>query len=802
MADCLRALESGPAAFHALKDAPLATLLSAANALRERGHGARISYSRKVFLPVTHLCRDTCRYCTFAKPPRRGQQIYMREAEVLDVARKGAAMGCREALFTLGDNPEARWKESREALDELGFASTMDYVAHLAKRVIEETGLLPHLNPGLMDGARMAELRAVSPSMGLMLESISPRLMERGGPHYGCPDKEPVARLKTIEAAGRTRTPFTTGLLIGIGETREERIEALEALYDLHAQYGHIQEIIIQPFRAKPRTRMHDAPEPSEDELLWTLAAARIIMGPGANIQTPPNLSPDGLQHLIEAGVNDLGGISPLTPDFVNPEAPWPHLGALATHLAEHGYELAERLTIYPEYAAAPDRWLHPAIAPRIRVATDGAGWPREDDWITGQSREAPDWAKLADQAQPRRSSVATVLARVQSDARPSEADIAALFDARGGDYRDVCNAADAQRRQQNGDTVSYVVTRNINYTNVCTYSCGFCAFSKGRVAPELRSAPYEVEYAEISRRAAEAWDRGGTEVCLQGGIHPSYDGQTYLDILAAAKAGAPNIHVHAFSPLEIMHGAGARGISVRDYLQELKAAGLGSVPGTAAEILDDEARALLCPDKLTADEWISVMRDAHSVGLKSTSTIMFGHVDNYTQWARHLLRLRDLAEETGGFTEFVPLPFVADEAPMHRKGKSRRGPTFREAVLMHAVARLVLGRFIPNIQTSWVKMGPEGALHCLNAGANDIGGTLMNETITRSAGAQHGQERPPLEMEALIASAGRTPRLRTTLYADAPNERRETAIRAPELLPIQQTPAARRKRQAARAET
>lgn len=774
-----------------LSNAGLDDLMAAASAIRDRMHGPRISYSRKVFLPVTHLCRDVCRYCTFARPPRRGQTAYMTEVEVLESARKAAALGCREALFTLGDQPEVRWRDARVALHEMGFPTTLAYVAHLARRVHEETGLLPHINPGVMSDDDITALRPVSASMGLMLESASDRLMARGGPHFGCPDKAPTVRLATLAAAGRARVPFTTGLLIGIGETFGERLDALQQVEALHSRYGHIQEVIIQPFRAKPGTAMAKAPEPPIEDLLRTIAAARLMLPAEVSVQAPPNLAPEDLRRLIDAGINDLGGISPLTPDFVNPEAPWPHLDALAGRLQAMGRTLTERLTIYPRYARSAADWTAPSMTPSVLRAVDGEGWPREDDWLTGVSPEPPMWISgpSSTRTPVARGGVHDIVTRAARGKRLSESDIAALFAARGDDFHAVCAAADRVRADVAGDRVSYVITRNINYTNVCTYSCRFCAFSKGKVADDLRGAPYEVELAEIGRRAAEAWARGATEVCLQGGIHPGFTGETYLEILNAVRAAAPGIHVHAFSPLEVLHGATSLGLPVQEYLRTLKAAGLGSLPGTAAEILDDEVRHIICPDKLTTDQWLSVMRDAHEVGLRSTATIMFGHVDGYQHWARHLLRLRDLQVETSGFTEFVPLPFVAAEAPIFRKGASRIGPTFREAVIMHAVARLALHPAFANIQTSWVKMGVAGAGYCLAAGANDIGGTLMNETITRSAGARHGQEATADRLESVILAANRTPRLRTTLYGDASQERRATALAAPELSPSRETP-------------
>lgn len=768
-------------------------LIESAGKRRREGHGERITYSRKVFVPLTKLCRDTCRYCTFAVSPRPDVPAFLSVDEAVAIARQGCEQGCREALLTLGDQPEARWPQARDALDAMGFASTLDYVAHVAAAIRRETGLLPHLNPGLMTDSDLAALRPLAPSMGIMLEGIAPALMARGGAHHGCPDKEPGRRLATIEAAGRHAIPFTSGLLIGIGETRGERVEALLELRDLHRRYGHIQEIIIQPFRAKPGTRMAEAPEPSDDELLWTIAAARLLFGPAANIQSPPNLAPAILEAMIAAGVNDLGGISPVTRDHVNPEAPWPEIMALDKRLAAAGHRLCERLTIYPAYVREARRWVDPKLVGPVLAEVDGDGMPRTDGWVSGETPDMPKWAAASAPSTLRSDEIRAALRQAEAGSL-DEGAIVALFSARGGDFTDICATADRMRQSLTGDDVSYVVTRNINYTNLCTFGCGFCAFSKGRVADDLREAPYRVSLEEIGRRAAEAWERGATEVCMQGGIHPAYTGQTYLDIVAAAKRGAPDIHIHAFSPLEIQSGARALNIGIGDYLVELKAAGLGSLPGTAAEILDDDVRDILCPDKIRTDEWLEVVRTAHGLGIPTTSTIMFGHVDGYPHWARHLLRLRALQRETGGLTEFVPLPFVAREAPIFRRGQARRGPTFREAVLMHAVARLTFGALLPNIQTSWVKMGPAGGQFCLNAGANDFGGTLMNETITRSAGASHGQEMSAGRFEALIRAIGRTPRQRTTLYGNAGADRQAAASRAGALEPVRYEPAVTRR--------
>ncbi len=763
----------------ALVDCDLNALMRAAARRRDAAHGTIVSYSRKVFIPLTKLCRDVCHYCTFAQPPRRNERAYLSIDEVLAIARAGRAAGCKEALFTLGDKPELRYRSAAEELARLGHATTISYLAAAARAVLAETGLLPHLNPGDLTSSDLADLRAVSVSQGLMLESASERLCARGGAHYGSPDKHPVARLASIRTAGEQRVAFTSGILIGIGETREERIDSLIALRASNDVYGHIQEIIIQNFRPKAGTRMANAPAPSLDELLWTIALARLLFEPSMNIQAPPNLTPGALRHLVDAGINDWGGVSPVTPDHVNPEAPWPHLDALKRATNAAGKELVERLAIYPAFARQPDKWVDPALQTRLLQCIDGDGWPRSDEWSPGTVAGVPACPALSGPSQRTGPELRKIIIKASGGTALSEAEIVRLFRARGDEFALVCNAADELRAKVNGDVISYVVTRNINYTNICYFKCQFCAFSKGKMSENLRGRPYDLSLDEVARRAGEAWLRGATEVCMQGGIHPSYTGARYIDICKAVKDAAPDIHVHAFSPLELHQGAATLGIHIETFLQRLKAAGLGTLPGTAAEILDDEVRAVLCPDKIRTEQWLNVMRTAHRAGLKSTTTIMFGHMDHYEHWARHLLRIRALQAETGGFTEFVPLPFVHMEAPIYRKGRARRGPTFREAVLMHAVARLALHPLITNIQTSWVKMGPEGVKACLRAGANDLGGTLMDESITRAAGASHGQEMTPVEMEDIIRSLGRRPRQRTTLYGAAAKSRREASFAA-----------------------
>jgi FO synthase len=759
-------------AYAMVEMADLSGLMDLASRRRDAFHGRTVSYSRKVFIPLTQLCRDVCHYCTFAHTPKKNVKAFLTREEVLAIARAGKQAGCKEALFTLGDKPELRYRVAREELDRLGHPTTLSYLAEMAEAVFAETGLLPHVNPGLLTAEDIAMLRKVSISQGIMLESVSERLCGKGGPHFGSPDKIPAARLETMRLAGEQRVPFTTGILIGIGETRAERVASLLALRDLNDAHGHIQEIIIQNFRPKPGTRMADVEAPSLDEHLWTIAVARLLFDPGMNVQAPPNLSPGALNRLVAAGINDWGGVSPVTPDHVNPEAPWPHLRVLDAATRAAGKVLTERLAIYPEYASRAKPWVDERLRPALLDRIDAEGWPRTDEWSPGDPGRPPEseTRRLAPSfvAEPG-AAVRAVLDRLSHGEPAREEDIVTLFRARGDDVTAICRAADDLRRRVNGDVVSYVVTRNINYTNICYFKCQFCAFSKGKLSENLRGRPYDLSMEEVAGRVREAWERGASEVCMQGGIHPSYTGQKYLELCAAVKSAVPGMHMHAFSPLEIHQGAHTLGIGVAEFLGRLKQAGLGTLPGTAAEILDDEVRAELCADKINTEQWLDVMRTAHGLGFRSTATIMFGHIDRYEHWARHLLRIRDLQIETGGFTEFVPLPFVHMEAPIYLKGRARRGPTFRETLLMHAVSRLVLHPHITNIQVSWVKLGPEGIRHCLSAGVNDLGGTLMDETISRSAGASHGQEMTPQMMEATIRSAGRVPRQRDTLYRDAP---------------------------------
>ncbi len=750
--------------------------MRAAAGVRDRLFGPRVSYSRKVFIPLTKLCRDNCGYCTFARAPVPGERAYLTPEEVLAVARAGAEAGCKEALFTLGDKPEKRYPEARRELREMGFETTIEYLVHACRLVLEETGLLPHANPGVLLEEEVRALREVSVSQGIMVEQVSERLLGREMAHWASPDKVPARRLETLGAAGRLRVPFTTGLLIGIGETLEDRVDTLLAIREQHERHGHLQECIVQNFRAKPGTRMHGAPEPSEDEMLATIALARLLLPGDMTVQAPPNLA-EGTQpasngtppyaRYIDAGINDWGGVSPVTPDHVNPERPWPHLAELERATEAKGYLLLERLALHPAYALDAEEWVDALLRSRVWAAMDAEGFARAETWAPGTTEDVPV-VTVREVRGRRPSKMRPEFVRALAGAGErdlTEEEIALLFTARGTELSELCGVADELRRAVNGDEVTYVVNRNINYTNQCYFRCRFCAFSKGPKSLNLRGDPYLLDAAEVAHRAREAWEKGATEVCMQGGIHGQFTGKSYLEYLRAVKEEVPGMHVHAFTPLEVSQGARTLGVSIEEFLRELKEAGLGTLPGTAAEILDDEIREIICPDKVNTAEWSEVMRTAHALGLRSTTTIMFGHVEGPVNWARHLLVLRDIQAETGGFTEFVPLPFVHMGAPLFLQGRSRKGPTFAEAVKMHAVGRIALHGYIDNVQVSWVKMGAEGAKLCLEAGCNDLGGTLMNENISRAAGANHGQEMLPEELEAMIREIGRAPRRRTTLY-------------------------------------
>jgi FO synthase len=743
---------------------PIDELTALARAVRDGAHGRRVTFSPKVFIPLTMLCRDRCGYCTFAKAPARLASPYLTPEEVLAIARAGQAAGCHEALFTLGERPELRYAVARDWLDANGFASTVDYLARVCGLVLEETGLLPHANAGALYPDELAQLRPVAASQGMMLESLAEGLAA----HRGAPDKDPARRLATLEAAGELAIPFTTGILVGIGDDRATQLAGLHAIAAAHARHGHVQEVIVQNFLPKPGTAMATADPCPPADLVWAIAAARLVLPPDVHVQAPPNLS-DDLGPLLDAGIDDWGGVSPVTADHVNPERAWPALSVLRAATEAAGHVLAPRLTVYPSFAHDPERWLDPEMRFRVLDASDAEGLARDATWCSGGEEPPPDLLGAGAPHGPSRASggaVAEVLDGVALGHEVGEAEIVTLFGARGPDVRLVAEAADGLRREAVGDAVTYVHNRNINYTNVCTFKCRFCAFSKGPLSLNLRGAPYLLELDEITRRVAEAVEDGATEVCLQGGIHPSFDGDYYLHVLDAVRQGSPDIHIHAFTALEVTEGARRSGVPLADYLVRLREAGLKTLPGTAAEILDDEVRAVLCPDKVSTDEWLEAHRTAHAVGLRSNITIMFGSVEQPVSWARHIVRTRALQRETGGFTEFVPLPFVHMAAPIYLQHRSRRGPTFREALLMHAVARIAYRGDIDNIQVSWVKMGAEGARQVLAAGANDLGGTLMDENISRAAGARHGQRMGVEDLEAIVAPLGRPLVQRSTLYA------------------------------------
>jgi FO synthase len=740
-------------------------LLAAARRVRDASYGTRVTFSPKVFIPLTMLCRDRCGYCTFAKPPSRVSAPYLNLDDVLDLARRGARAGCHEALFTLGERPEDRYPAAATWLRQAGHSSTIEYLAEAARAVRDETGLLPHSNAGALSEAELGMLRPVTASQGMMLESLNPVL----ACHRGSPDKTPARRLATLEAAGRLQIPFTTGVLVGIGDSRGDRLTALRAIADSHRRHGHVHEVIVQNFLPKPGTSMHSSPACPPDEHLWTVAAARLLLPADVHVQAPPNLTED-FGVLLDAGIDDWGGVSPVTADHVNPERAWPGLDRLRSVTEERGHVLAPRLALHPEWAAEPSRWLDEAMRFAVLDRSDAEGLGRDSIWCSGSDATPPSLVGPGTpgaNGERRRSlgRVADVLAGVVRGEVVGEREIVTLFSARGPEVNAVAEVADDLRRQAVGDVVTFLANRNINYTNVCTFKCRFCAFSKGPLSLNLRGSPYLLELSDITSRVAEAESLGATEVCLQGGIHPSFDGDYYLEVLRAVRAASERIHIHAFTALEVHEGARRLGEDLETYLLKLKAAGLKTLPGTAAEILDDEIRAVLCPDKIGTDRWLEVHRTAHGIGLRSNVTIMFGAVESPLSWARHIVASRALQNETGGFTEFVPLPFVHMAAPLYLQHRARRGPTFREALLMHAVGRISYHGAIDNIQASWVKMGAQGARQLLQSGCNDLGGTLMDENISRAAGATHGQMMDREGFSAIVEPLGRPLEQRTTLY-------------------------------------
>jgi FO synthase len=747
-----------------------------------------ITYSPKVFIPLTSLCRDRCGYCTFAKAPHRVESPYLSTESILEVANAGSAAGCHEALFTLGEYPEFRYPQAREWLDQNGFTSTVDYLVAAAQEVLDATGLLPHANAGALDHADLSSLRLVSPSQGMMIESLNPDLAA----HRGAPDKTPERRLATLNAAGELKIPFTTGILVGIGESREDRVAALEAIATAHEKYGHVQEVIVQNFVPKQDTQMRNWPACSPQEFLETIAIAREILPASVHLQAPPNLT-DDLDTLLESGIDDLGGISPITADFVNPEKPWPSLELLRDRVEASGRTLVPRLTIYPEFVRDPETWIAPELRFAVMDRSDADGFARDDIGATFPEkykdaanvgtgaeviqigRRSTAWYSGADTAPPILISgsetdssagpVVEILESVRAGHQVTESEIVTLFRARGADIGAIASLANTLREEANGNDVTFVRNRNINYTNVCTFKCTFCGFSKGPLSLNLRGAPYLLKDSEIADRVIEAHDLGATEVCLQGGIHPSFDGDYYINVARVVKEAVPTMHVHGFTALEVHEGAKRLGEPVEIYLGRLKEAGLRSLPGTAAEILADDIRRVICPDKISTQEWLDVHESAHSLGLRSNVTIMFGSIERPEHWAQHIVRTRELQARTGGFTEFVPLPFVHMAAPIYLKRGARRGPTWRETILMHAVGRIAYHGSIPNIQASWVKLGARGARQLLRAGVNDLGGTLMDENISRAAGASHGQGISDSQFREVVEPLGRNLVERTTVY-------------------------------------
>ncbi|MFG3689487.1 bifunctional FO biosynthesis protein CofGH [Micromonospora sp. NPDC047740] len=776
--------------------------------LREAGRPGVVTFSKKVFIPLTRLCRDRCHYCTFATVPHRLPAAYLEKDEVLAIAREGAAQGCKEALFTLGDRPEERWPAARQWLDERGYGSTLDYLRACAVAVLEETGLLPHLNPGVLSWSELQRLKPVAPSMGMMLETTATRLWsEPGAPHYGSPDKEPAVRLRVLDDAGRVGVPFTTGILIGIGETLAERVDALFAIRRAMREYGHLQEVIVQNFRAKPDTAMRGMPDAELHDLAATMAVARVLLGPKARIQAPPNLIEGEYALLLRAGIDDWGGVSPVTPDHVNPERPWPHLDELARQTAQAGFTLRERLTIYPEYVRAGDPWLDPRLLPHVIALADpatglaveaarpvGRPWQEPEEVFGGRTdlhatidttgrtgdRRGDfdsvygDWSAVAGKVSVPTggSSDPDLRAGLRLAAEDPaalldpahEAKALALFGADGPALDELCRIADDVRRDAVGDDVTYVVNRNINFSNVCYVGCRFCAFAQR----ERDADAYRLSVDQVADRAEEAWAAGATEVCLQGGIDPKLPVTGYADIVRAIKARVPGMHVHAFSPMEIVTAAAKAGVPVKEWLLQLREAGLDTIPGTAAEILDDEVRWVLTKGKLPAAAWVEVVSTAHELGIRSSSTMMYGHVDHPGQWLAHFRVLAGVQDRTGGFTEFVALPFVHTNAPIYLAGIARPGPTWRENRAVHAMARLLLHGRIGNIQCSWVKLGDEGTVAMLQGGCNDLGGTLMEEAISRMAGSGNGSARTEEQLKAIAAAAGRPARKRTTAYGHA----------------------------------
>ncbi len=744
----------------AARDDDLDRLLAVAGRIRdaglvEAGRPGILTYSRKVFIPLTHLCQDRCHYCIFVQSPgklaKAGISPYMEPEAVLEVARQGAALGCKEALLTLGDRPENRWPIARQWLDEHGYASTLDYVAAMAQLILDETGLLPHLNPGVMSWGELQRLKPVGPSMGMMLETTSARIWQTPGEaHFGSPDKDPELRLRVIEDAGRSHIPFTTGVLLGIGESASERIDAVLALRAAHERHGHIQEVIVQNFRAKPATAMMGAVDLETQEYAAAVAVTRVLLGPGMRVQAPPNLTDAGeLALLIRAGIDDWGGVSPLTPDHVNPERPWPQIEELARLTAEGGYSLRERLTAHPHYIREArgtadghgTDWFDDRLAPRLLALADDYGLARRDAYLESVlTRAAADPAGLTD------------------------AEYTALLHADGDDLEQLTALADRVRGERVGDTVTYAVNRNID-------------------------SALGLPASRIAELVTEAAGLGATEVCAQGAVPAALGAEGYLDFARTVKAVRPDLHLHAFRPAELLDGAARAGVPLADWLDRLRAAGVDTVPGTGARILDDRIRGILTgAADIPASAWVETITTAHRAGLRSTATMVYGHVESAAEQVAHLRMLaaiqdRAVAAGADGFTEFIAMPWLPSESPVAVPG-ARPGPSLRESRAVHAVARLMLAGRIDHVQAAWTKLGMRGAQLVLAGGADDLGGVLLDGTIDPSAGPEHGRQLTVTDVERIAGELGRPVRQRTTLYGrvvargDDPVDRRADAPR------------------------
>lgn len=722
----------------------------------------RVTFSRNVTLSLSRTCRCFCKYCAFATHRPHLQE----PEEVIRLLDGAARRNVKELLVLTGEHPEVH-DGVRARLAELGHADFVAYVAWACERALER-GILPHTNLGVLSRDDLARLREVTASQGLMLESLRDDLVA----HQGSPTKHPQRRLETIRAAGELRIPFTSGILVGIGESPADRIAALEALAAVHGEFGHLQEVILQNFvphrryygeepaaiasaaaEAFWRTGLHadpDVPAPawaspvSLDDMRALVADAREILGADVGIQVPPNLS-DWWPQLVRAGASDLGGLS-ANGDHISPEHPFPSPHQVRKALAADGAALTERLCVYPQYID-PD-WVAQGVLDVVKtrfwsfIPRRGSG--RRDDRVV------------------RLDLVPSAIARGRAGAPLGADELTALFaETRPEAIEDMRQAADELRAELAGDEVTFVVNRNVNVSNVCIVGCAFCGFGQGKRSPDA----YEHDRDEFARRVHEAVEYGATELCIQSGIHPDWGLEDYLGWLRFAKELAPQLHLHAYSPMEVAHMCDVSGLAPGEVFARLRDAGLDSTPGTAAEVLHDGVRERISPNKLPVARWVEVIEASHRAGLRSTATVMFGHIEEPWELAEHMRVVRELQERTGGFTEFVPLSFI----PFHTLLGRTHGveEISRLENLKHTAAfRLALGRTVPSLQASWVKMGLDAATEALRWGVNDLGGTLMEENISRLAGSYHGVRLEPADLVAAAHRAGRPAAERTTLYA------------------------------------